>query len=98
MGWLMTRDEREARIDDSADRAAYLVMSYGLLGIVAYRSFVDRAASWDLLGLVVIGGAVGTIARLRHRALTGRWLAVALGSVLIAAILALVIAFAFPSA
>lgn len=98
MGWLMTRDEREARIDDSADRVAYLVLSYGLLGIVAYRSFVDHAASWDLLALVVLGGAVGTIVRLRRHALTGRWLAVAIGSLLIAAILAVVIAFALPRA
>ena len=51
---LVPRDEREARIDLAADRLAYLVVSYGLLVAVAYRSLVRGDAAWDLLGLVVL--------------------------------------------
>jgi hypothetical protein len=33
-------------------------MSFGVLGLVAYRSLLWREASWDLLLLVVLGGTV----------------------------------------
>jgi hypothetical protein len=55
---LFVRDEREAAVEQAGDRLAYIVVSYGLLLIVAYRSFVERQASWDLLALVVAGGIV----------------------------------------
>jgi hypothetical protein len=64
MDRLLVRDEREVSVDRAADRLAYLVLSFGLLAVVAYRSFVDGAASWELLGLVVFGGAVSTGYRL----------------------------------
>ena len=67
--WLV-RDEREADVDRAGDRLAYLVLSYGLLVLVAYRSFAEGRASWDLLGLVVLGGAVGAMYRLWNRALS----------------------------
>jgi hypothetical protein len=70
MKQLLVRDEREASVDRASDRLAYLVLSYGLLGLVAYRSFVERQASWELLALVVLGGLVGTVYRLWHRAMT----------------------------
>jgi hypothetical protein len=55
---LFVRDEREAALEERGDRLAYIVVSYGLLLIVAYRSFVENQASWDLLALVVVGGIV----------------------------------------
>jgi hypothetical protein len=58
MDRLTPRDERETSVDQAADRLAYLVLSFGLLAIAAYRSFVAREGSWDLIGLVVIGGTV----------------------------------------
>jgi hypothetical protein len=88
MGSLMTRDERETRIDESADRLAYLVVSYGLLVIVAYRGLVEGATSWDLLGLVVLGGLVSLAHRVGHRAVSGRGVAVLAMTVFVAALLA----------
>lgn len=70
MNQLLVRDEREASVDRAGDRFAYLVLSYGLLVIVAYRSFAEGQASWDLLGLVILGGAVGAVYRLWNRALS----------------------------
>ena len=46
MTTMVTRDERETRIDLAADRIGYLVISYGLLLIVAYRSFVNGEAAY----------------------------------------------------
>ena len=82
---LLVRDEREAGVDRAGDRLAYLVLSYGLLAVVAYRSFVERQASWELLGLVVLGGAVSAAYRLWHRALT-REVAVVLGVTVLVAL------------
>jgi hypothetical protein len=51
---LLERDERELSLDHAADRLAYLVLSFGLLAMVAYRGFVEGVASWELLGLVLL--------------------------------------------
>jgi hypothetical protein len=73
---LFVRDEREAAVEQGGDRLAYIVLSYGLLVIVAYRSLVDRQASWDLLALVVLGGIVSVGYRMSRRALSRNALAV----------------------
>lgn len=70
MDRLLARDEREVNVDRAADRLAYVVLSFGLLGVVAYRSFVDGVASWELLGLVLLSGVVSTGYRLWQGVLT----------------------------
>jgi len=67
---LLVRDEREAAVEQGGDRLAYIVVSYGLLLIVAYRSFVEQQASWDLLALVVVGGIVSVGYRMWRRGLS----------------------------
>ena len=70
MDRLLVRDEREVSLDRAADRLAYVVLSFGLLAVVAYRSFVEGVASWELLGLVLLGGIVSTGYRLWQGVLT----------------------------
>jgi len=70
MDRLLVRDERELSLDRAADRLAYVVLSFGLLVVVAYRSFVDGVASWELLGLVLLGGIVSAGYRLWQGVLT----------------------------
>lgn len=91
---LMPRDERETQIDLAADRVAYLVVSYGLLASVAYRSLVNGDASWDLLGLVVLGGVVGLAYRLRRGVVSGRWTLMLAVTVVIAFVVAGLLVFA----
>lgn len=93
MDHLVPRDERETSVDQAADRLSYLVLSFGLLAIVAYRSFVDRDASWDLIGLVVLGGLVGTAYRTRRRAVSRRWALVLGGTVAVSLVVAAISAF-----
>lgn len=70
----LVRDERELNVDQAADRLSYLVLSFGLLLLVAWRSVSRNEASWDLLGLVIIGGLAGTGYRLRGRVVSRqRW-------------------------
>jgi hypothetical protein len=90
MDRLLTRDERELSVDRAADRLAYIVLSFGLLAIVAYRSFFDGVASWDLLALVLVGGAVSAIYRFWRGVLT-RQAAIVIAAT---AVIALVVAAA----
>lgn len=94
MNNLVVRDEREASVDQAADRVSYLVLSFGLLAIVAYRSLVDREASWDLISLVVLGGIVGTAYRVQHRAVSRRWALVLAGTAVVGLAVAAIAAFA----
>ena len=74
--------------DASADRLAYMIVSYGLLAIAAYRGLVEGAASWDLLAVVVLGGLVGMAYRIVRGAAAGRWITAVSLSVLAAALVA----------
>jgi hypothetical protein len=90
MAGLWTRDERERGADDRADHWAYLALSFGALGLVAYRGLVEQVAAWELLGLVVGAGLVGAAYRVRARAVSRRWSAIAALSLMAGAVVAVV--------
>ena len=89
---LVQRDERTTAIEYAGFRWSYLVLSFGLLIIVAFRSFVNHESSWDLLALVVLGGVVNTAYQGMHRVLYKRWVVLAVGTLIIAAVLAAIMA------
>lgn len=64
------RDERTIAIENATYRWAYLFLSFGLLAIVAFRSFALHQSSWDLLGIVVLSGVIATVLRARQHAFT----------------------------
>lgn len=84
------RDERTVVIENASYRWAYLVLAFGILGSVMYRSYVLGEASWDLLALVVLGGLVATGYQAVHRVLSQKWLYIVGATMLVAAVLALV--------
>ena len=88
MTQVVERDERTASVENASYRLAYMVLSYGLLISAAYRSFAYEQATWDLLGLVVLGGAIATLYQGRNRILTRRWALLAGGAAVIAAVVA----------
>jgi uncharacterized membrane protein YecN with MAPEG domain len=69
---LLATDEREQHVGRTGDQLAYVVMSIALLLLVAYRSLFLRESSWDLMGVVLLGGAVATGYRLWQRVCTRR--------------------------
>ena len=91
MNQVRFRDERESTVDRAGDRLAYLVLSYGLLLIVAYQSLVEHRAAWELLGLVVLGGVVGSAYRVRNRALTRNSAGLAGVTILVAAVVGAIV-------
>lgn len=84
------RDERTTTVENAGYRWSYLVLSFGLLVIVAFRSFARGEASWDLLALVIVSGAVNTIYQAMHHVLYRRWAVVSLAVMIVAALLAAV--------
>ncbi|HUF64857.1 MAG TPA: hypothetical protein VMM17_02680 [Gemmatimonadaceae bacterium] len=74
---------------------AYLFLSYGLLISTGYRAFVRDEQSWDLIGLVIVSGAIAALYQGRQRVLSRRWAVLTagatLGAVVVAALIVLVL-------
>jgi hypothetical protein len=86
------RDERTVAIENQSYRWAFHVFAYGLLAIVAYRSYMADEAAWDLLALVVIGGSAASLYQWTHNVLTRQSAAsIVVGMVLAALIAAAVV-------
>jgi hypothetical protein len=89
----ISRDERTIAVENASYRIGYQVMSFGLLVLIAYRSFVRNQSSWDLLALVIAAGIVPAVYQGANRVLNRRWTVTqmaALGlGVLLAALIAL---------
>jgi hypothetical protein len=96
MNRFTPRDEREVGVDLAADRLAVMVLSYGLLVIVAVRGVILHESSWDLLGLLVLSGVVGFAYRARKGAATRPWNLAIIAATLIAAIVAIVLVAQLP--
>jgi hypothetical protein len=69
----LERDERTTAIENAGYRWSYLLLSFGILVIVAIRSFAQGQSSWDLFALVVLSGFVNTAYQRFHQVLFRRW-------------------------
>ena len=85
------RDERTVAVEHASYRWAYLFLSFGLLLLVAYRSFVNQESPWDLLVLVVLGGGVGMAYQAFKRVLSRQWAVTAFLAVVAAALVGAVL-------
>ncbi|HEY4693933.1 MAG TPA: hypothetical protein VIH16_10890 [Bellilinea sp.] len=86
----VTRDERSTAVENASYRVAYLVMSYGALAIVAYRGFVLQQSSWDLLALVVLGGATATVYQGSNKVLSRYWVMATIAALILAVLLGII--------
>jgi hypothetical protein len=62
---VVERDERTAAVENASYRWAYAVLTYALLLDVMYRSLFRHEAAWDLMALVIVGGAICTVYQAR---------------------------------
>jgi hypothetical protein len=88
MNATVHRDERTVSVENQSYRWAYFVLSYGLLASVAYRGFVLDEQSWDLIGLVIVAGAIATLYQGKESVLNRRWLLLSALAAAVALILA----------
>ena len=87
------RDERTVAVENASYRAAYALVTFALLLDMAYRGAFRNEAAWDLMALVVAGGAVCSIHQARQNTLARGWpMKVALVAC-VAAVIAFIVAF-----
>ena len=86
------RDERTVAVENASYRWAYSLLTYALLVDVMYRSLVRHEAAWDMMALVIVGGAVCTVYQARQKTLGHGWVMKAVLGAVIAAVIAAVVA------
>jgi len=90
---FVERDERTISVENASYRLGYLFISFGLLLIVAFRSFFYQESNWDLMGLVIIGGLVTTVYQAFYKTLSRRLIVLSLVIACFAALTAFMIVF-----
>ncbi len=85
------RDERTVATENASYRWAYLVLSFGLLVSTAYRAFAQHESAWDLIALVILGGAVATFYQGSRRVLSRHWAVASAAAALLALVFAVVL-------
>jgi hypothetical protein len=88
---FVERDERTLAVENASYRLGYLFLSFGVLVLVAYRSFVHHESSWDLLALVILGGFVPNAYQAYKRILTVHWAKAQAIAIVAAAVLAILV-------
>ncbi len=87
------KDERTTFIENQSYRFAYIVLNFGILIDIMYRSFRLNEAPWDLFGLIFLGGMVTTVYQYRNKIFTKRWIRDILLLIVVSAIVAAVVMF-----
>jgi hypothetical protein len=90
---LVERDERTTTVENAGYRWSFLVLTFGLLAIVAVRSFSHGEQSWDLLMLVIAGGFVNAGYQAIHRVVYRRWIVLAAVTIASAALIAILMVY-----
>jgi hypothetical protein len=88
------RDERTVAVENASYRWAYLVVTFALLVDVMYRSLARHEAAWDLMALVIVGGAICSVYQARQKTLGHRWVMKAVLTACMAGVIAAALAMA----
>ncbi len=67
------KDERAITVEKSSFSLGYKVITFAILVDVLYRSIVLKEASWDLLGIVILGGLVAALYQTQYKTGTRSW-------------------------
>lgn len=79
------RDERTISIENAGYRLAFMIASFGMLGLAAFRGYVYKQDTWDLLGLVVLSNLFALVYQARFRTVHRRLLYLSLVAAALAA-------------
>ncbi|MBE3141194.1 MAG: hypothetical protein IMZ53_11525 [Thermoplasmata archaeon] len=82
-------DERTVTVENASYRLGYIVLSYGLMFVVAFRAFFYGESNWDLMALVILTGLVTTAYQGFHQILSKRWVFLFAITAVIAAVVAI---------
>lgn len=90
------KDERTIFIENQSYRYGYIVLNFGILIDIIYRSFRLNEASWDLFGLIFLSGLVTTVYQYNRKIFTKNWIRSILLLIIITAISAVIITLLIP--
>ena len=68
------QDERTVTVENTSYKWAYIFLAFALFIDVVYRGMLRHEAAWDLMALVIVGGAVCTMYQARQKTLAHGWL------------------------
>ena len=63
------RDERTVAVENASYKWSFIFLIFTLFIDVIYRGLIRQEAAWDLLALVIVGSAIGTVYQVRQKAL-----------------------------
>jgi len=66
------KDERTTYVENQSYRYGYLVLSFGILIDILYRSIQFNEDPWDLFAVIFLGGLITMGHQYRNRILTGQ--------------------------
>ncbi len=89
------KDERTTFIENQSYKYGYIILNFGILINIIYRSSRLNEAPWDLFGLIFLSGLVTTLYQYKHRIFTKNWIKSILLLVIISAIIAVIITMFF---
>lgn len=89
----VVRDERYYAVENASYRIGYMIVIYGILVLIVFRSIAYHETNWDLFALVVISSLVATIYQVVHKTITisPKWIYFTLAVTLLAALVSAVI-------
>lgn len=90
------KDERTIFIENQSYRYGYMVLNFGILIDIMYRSFRLNEASWDLFGLIFLSGLVTTAYQYKRKIFTKNWIKSILLIIIFTAISAVIITLLIP--
>ena len=85
------KDERTTFIEHQSYKYGYMVLNFGILINIIYRSLRFNEAPWDLFGLIFLSGLITTAYQYKQRILTIKWMRNILLLVIITAIIAVIV-------
>jgi hypothetical protein len=71
---MVEKDERTTFIENISYKFGYIFITFALLLDVAYRSFKQNEAPWDLLALIIISGLVMSLYQYKQKILGKTWI------------------------
>jgi hypothetical protein len=89
----VVRDERYYVVENASFRIGYMIITYGLLLLIIFRSIAYHESNWDLFALVIISSFAATIYQIAHKtiAITRKWIVFFIAITLLAAIVSFII-------
>ena len=89
------KDERAVSVEKSSYALAFTLITYAILLDVIYRAIVLKQATWDLLGIVILGGLAATLYQTRYKITNRSWAKAIALSVLAGLVIAVVLVTVF---